>query len=162
MGELDLEVPIERLNDIMTPITGAGLYFRWVFYNETRGSASVRIIVPEDLIEEVLFMIAKSYGEPLEVSVIRDDKRLLVGQAFLNSAHINAKSYPVVVLMDYSSDRGPYVPVRITVIAGSDIPKEDIETLLSLHFKNFEVGNSHARGILGRGSLTKIVMVPSG
>ncbi|AJC70965.1 MAG: hypothetical protein J7K48_04125 [Thermococcus sp.] len=161
MGELDLEVPIERLNDIMTPITRADLYLKWVFYNDIRGTASLRIVVPEDLIEEVLFMMAKAYGGPLEVSVIRDEGRMLVGQAFLNSVHVNAKSYPVVVLMDYSSEHGPYVPVRVAVITKGDIPEGDIEMILSLYFKDFKLMNSHMRGTVERNSLTKIIMIPS-
>ncbi len=160
MGELDLEVPIERLNDIMTPITRAGLYLKWVFYNDIRGTASLRIVVPEDLLEEALFMMAKAYGGPLEVSVIRDDRRMLVGQAFLNSVHVNAKRYPIVVLMDYSPELGPYVPIRITLLAKSDMPKDGIEMVLSSQFRNFELRNSYKQGVVERGSLTKIVMTP--
>ncbi|EEB74281.1 hypothetical protein [Thermococcus sp. AM4] len=161
MGELDLEVPIEKLNAVMNPVTSAGLYLRWVLYNELRGTVSVRIVVPEDEIEEILFMIARAYGEPLEVSVLRDSETMLVGQAFLNSIHIHAKSYPVVVLMEYSRERGPYVPVKVTVITRGDLPEEGIETILGTHFGNFDLRRSYQPGIVERNSLTKIVMTPA-
>ena len=161
MAEFDLEVPIEKLNAVMQPVTNAGLYLRWVLYNELRSTVSLRIVVPEDEVEEILFMIARSYGEPLEVSVLRDSETMLVGQAFLNSIHIKTRSYPVVVLMEYSRESGPYVPIRVTVITRGDLPEEGIEMILSAHFGNFDLRRSYQPGTVERNSLTKITMTPS-
>lgn len=160
MGELDLEVPIGKLNTIMDPVIKKGLYLRWALYNELRSTVSIRLTVPGRELEEILFMIAKSYGEPLEISVIHDDENTLVGQAFVSSIHLNARSYPVVVLMEYSRESGPYVPVKVTVITGGDFPEDEIEAILTTCFGNFNLRKSYQPGMVRRNSLTKITMTP--
>lgn len=161
MGELDLEVPLGRLNTIMNPIIKKNLHLKWTLYNELRGTVSIRLMVPGRELEEILFMIAKSYGEPLEISVLHDDENMLIGQAFVSSIHLHAKSYPVVVLMEYSRESGPYVPVKVTVITRGDFPEDEIEAILATSFRNFNLRTSYQPGMVRRNSLTRITMTPA-
>lgn len=161
MIELDFEVPISKVNKVMDPIMNKGLFLRWVLYNEHRETVAVRAVVPEGELEETLFWISKSYGDALEITVVTDESGFKsIDQAFLNAVHLGDKTYPIVVLMQYGPETGPYLPAKITVITSAEFPVDSLSGVLRSRFGALGFDEDLPRKTVHRNALTRIVITP--
>ncbi|ASJ03088.1 hypothetical protein A3L09_07390 [Thermococcus profundus] len=161
MVELDFEVPISKMNKIMEPLINQGIFLRWALYNKHRDTAALRVRIPEGDLEEVLFRLAQSYGDALEITVVSESEGFrFIDQAFINAVHLDGKTYPVVVIMQYRPEMGAFLPTRITVITSGEFPIESLSGVLRSRFGTLGFDNQFSTKIVHRNTLTRIMISP--
>ncbi len=158
MIELDFELPFSSLNDIMDVFLTKGALIRWVFYQDHRDAFAIRALVPEIELEETLLEMAGALGEPLEVSILPEGTGVKLDQAFLTSALIGEKRYPIVVLMHFETN--PRVPDEVQLLTRSDSPKEIISSLLKVSIGPFSLSNPDHTRISRENGMTRVVISP--
>ncbi len=158
MIELDFELPFSSLNDIMDVFLTKGALIRWVFYQDHRNAFAVRVLVPEIELEETLLEMAGALEEPLEVSILPEGAVVKLDQAFLTSALIGEKRYPIVVLMHFETN--PRVPDEVQLLTRSDSPKEIISSLLKVSIGPFSLSNPDHTRITRENGMTRVVISP--
>jgi hypothetical protein len=157
MAEFDFEIPVGALNSVMDRIVSRRIFLRWLFLNEERETFSVRLVVPDVEVEEVLLELSEILEEPTEISIIKGSEfQRRIDQAFVASLEVEGKRYPVVVFMEF--DFSPRMPSKVVILTRRNCPEDVIKSILKAHIGPFTFEDPSNTKIIESDNITKILV----
>ncbi|MDV3103333.1 hypothetical protein [Thermococcus waiotapuensis] len=163
MPELDFEIPVHSLNPAMNLLVEKGIFIRWLFLNEDRGTFSIRLVVPNVGMEEILLDLARILNENVEISIVHivyGEKHLeKIDQAFLVPLEIGDSKYPVVVFMEF--DFNPRVPSKVVIITEKECSEDIIKAILRSQIGPFTLEDPSNIKIVNDSNMVKIIVKSS-
>ncbi|WP_148882212.1 hypothetical protein [Thermococcus aciditolerans] len=141
MLSLEFEVPVELLNTIMDTILESEVSLKWVYYSEERNSVVVRLSVLREELCEYLLRLTVALPTSLEVSVVEaKEGHTYIHEAFLINVEVMSRTYPVVILFEYTS--GKFYPSDITIGIKPNAPRELIDAVSHLTIGRVRIGDA--------------------